>query len=368
MPTERWSGVIAADVPAVARRTASGLEVVDCGSGASCRVDGVVGDELERVLAGEGAASPRLCALAAAEPILGALLASEARVPLNRSTAVRLDGFDTLFLELTGRCNERCVHCYAESGPEVEDELLPEVSAGIIDDAAELGFARVQLTGGDPLLSKQLVPSVRRVRERGMQAEIYTNGLLLRPELLDELVPLAPSIAISFYSHDPALHDAVTRTPGSQRRTLQAIEGVLASGLSLRVAIIAMEANAPGVAATAALLRSLGVEDVGVSGTHAVGRGGRFDGELPDLPVAGHKGGGARPKRGTLCVTSRGEVVPCIFNRSDILGRVPPQRLRDVVSAPAAPPREGVLPLRRTELQCATCRTAAFALRAAGEV
>src|SRR5262245_44123071 len=51
------------------------------------------------------------------EPVRDALRTSVAR-PLTRADVLRGEGYRMLFLELTSQCNERCSHCYADSGPE----------------------------------------------------------------------------------------------------------------------------------------------------------------------------------------------------------------------------------------------------------
>jgi MoaA/NifB/PqqE/SkfB family radical SAM enzyme len=299
---------------------------------------------------------------------LAAWLATPA-LPLDAAGSVRLDGFDTLFLELTGRCNERCQHCYASSSPEVVDALEPELVDAIIDDAAVLGFRRVQLTGGDPLLSRHLPHAAARVRARGMLPEIYTNGLALSDELLAELLPAQPSFAFSLYSHRAEVHDEVTRTPGSHRRTLEAVKRVQVAGLELRVAMVVMEHNAADAEETLAFLRREGIERASAGPSFAVGRGDHYDSAVP----SGGRGvehrdrsGEERGREGKLCVTYRGEVVPCIFNRDDVIGDVRQSRLFELVAGPKMrPSRPGAPPVEK-RLQCASCKLTATALRACG--
>src|SRR6185436_15248550 len=89
--------------------------------------------------------------------------------------------------------------------------------------------------------------------------EIYTNGLALTDELLDKLAPHKPSFAFSYYSHDSTIHDAITRTQGSHRRTRAAISRVVARGLPVRAAMVVLNDNVDGVDATVEDLKSLGV-------------------------------------------------------------------------------------------------------------
>ncbi|MBW2191681.1 MAG: radical SAM protein [Deltaproteobacteria bacterium] len=124
--------------------------------------------------------------------------------PLTRETVLRGSGWKQLFVELTAKCNEQCVHCYAESSPaRVEALAWPEIR-NVLKDAKALDFGLVQLTGGDPLISPHCVQAVEFAEEIGIpRIEIYTNGLALRGRTYDRLRELAPSFAFSFYSYNP---------------------------------------------------------------------------------------------------------------------------------------------------------------------
>ncbi|HUH05369.1 MAG TPA: radical SAM protein [Kofleriaceae bacterium] len=365
-------GYLLPEALAILRLRAGGLELTDVWRGHVYRADGSFGEAIARFVE-DGESSPVLAALGPEHPLTRLLerMARSPRMALAADAAVRLQGFDTLFIELVGRCNERCVHCYASSSPDISDALERETVEAVIDDAAALGVRRIQFTGGDPLLCAFLPELVARAAERGLERiEIYTNGLALTDRLLDRLAPYGPSFAFSFYSHEPEHHDAITQTPGSQRRTLAAIERVLARGLRTRVSMVIMEQNAGDQAATVALLRGLGVESIAVTASYEVGRGDRFEGPVEAIGRA-HRDSGteASPtQRGSLCVTYRGEVVPCIFNRGDVLGRLSDRRLRDIALDPALPARrlgtgEELIRACKNQLSCGACQLTSFALQ-----
>ena len=328
-----------------------------------------------------GAPTPELSRLAAAHPALAELVTwlGTPAFPLTRGDVVRLDGFDTLFLELLGRCNERCVHCYADSAPTVGDALERDLVLSIIEQAAEAGFRRIQFTGGDPLLCDFLPDAVARANDLGIRhREIYTNGLALSEGLLAELAPGRPSFAFSFYSIDPEVHDRITRTPGSQRRTLAAIDRVVARGLKCRAAVVVMEQNAERVEELVAFLRERGVGFVSWSRTFAVGRGtevattgdsgGVGQVNVEGAEVGGHSAPGERAGMGKLCVTYTGDLVPCIFQRQSVLGNVRSGlRLSEILAANGNGPGRRGLPMAapeeaRRRLQCSSCRLTDMAL------
>ena len=268
------------------------LTIMEPATGWASTLTGVLAQDA-RALIDNHAEVPRLSALASNHVGVATLLAlaNGPRLDDSSSTAIRLEGFGTLFLELVGQCNERCTHCYAGSGPEINQALPRETCEQVITDAAALGFSRVQFTGGDPLLCKFLPELVAHAKACGIpQREVYTNGLALSASLLDQLAESEPTFAFSFYSSDPEVHDGITNTPGSHRRTSEAIRRTVSKGLGLRAGVIAMESNATGVPKTVDYLRSLGVESVAVSPTFGVGRGTHFVSETP--VAAGNTHGG----------------------------------------------------------------------------
>lgn len=316
---------------------------------------------------------PRLGCLAEVSPYAEGLagLAGIGRIPLTPTHALGLAAWDLLFIELTGRCNERCVHCYADSSPDVDTALSRETVLSILDDAKAIGFERVQFTGGDPLLCTFLPELVDRAAQLGLRPEIYTNGLLLTEKLVARLAPNRPVFAFSYYSLRPEIHDAITRTPNSHALTTRAIERALGAGLYVRTSIIVMEQNAPDIRATVDHLRAMGVEQIDLAPGRSVGRGSAFHGDLDaDLWSVGrsaHGGDSARRSMGKLAVASTGSVYPCIFNRDTRLGDVSRRSLREIVAQPEL--RRSLVASSSDEadaekLQCSGCRLTASALRA----
>jgi len=309
--------------------------------------------------------------LARFEPLVGQLRAAieeRALEPLTRATVLRGSGWRQLFVELTARCNERCVHCYAESSPlRTESLSWPEISS-VIEDAKALDFDLVQLTGGDPLISPHCVRAVERAREVGIpQVEIYTNGLALSGATYERLRDLAPSFAFSFYSHDADTHDAITRTPGSHARTTRAIRRAIEDGLKVRIGVISMRQNLADASKTYEYLLTLGVAEdaVGFDRIRDVGRGGDTPFDEPGRPDALRSGSAhsTRPRNfgGSAAVSFDGTVYPCIFSRHLPLGSVREIGLKDILTsaAPIAPQKDSLLAARERwsgKLSCWECQ------------
>ncbi len=237
----------------------------------------------------------------------------------NRVAGVRAD-LSFLWLEITAKCNLSCSHCYADSGPQVDlyGSMGYDDWIRVIDESAEVGCRSVQFIGGEPTLHPRLPDLIDHASRRGHQfIEVFTNATRLDKVLLGCFQRNRARVATSFYSDDPAVHDRLTESPGSWQRTVAGIESVLAAGLPLRVGVTEMIRN-PGQAQRAvAFLKTLGVERIKVDRERSVGRA-----NLVHLDCEGERYEELCGEcwKGKLCVTSSGDVYPCVFSRKTRLG------------------------------------------------
>jgi radical SAM protein with 4Fe4S-binding SPASM domain len=95
---------------------------------------------------------------------------------------------EELYLETTNRCNLRCRTCPQYFGmAEGSADMTPDRVHQILSQLPTV--RRVVLHGiGEPLLNRELEPIIAAVKERGAYALFNTNGLLLRPPLVERLV------------------------------------------------------------------------------------------------------------------------------------------------------------------------------------
>lgn len=227
------------------------------------------------------------------------------------------NALEFLWLELTAKCNLRCVHCYADSGP---GRLLNEGMEyrdwrRVLNDALALGCRSVQFIGGEATLHPALPELVLYARKLGFGLiEVFTNATALKEELLYVFVDTGVRLAVSVYSSEPEIHDLVTGVPGSQRRTLAGVKRAMDSGLAVRAAIIVMDENSSSVQETVRLLQELGVESIGIDRVRAVGRAQVSHTTEQFGELCGRCGDHS------LCISSSGVVFPCIMSRFCRLG------------------------------------------------
>lgn len=159
-------------------------------------------------------------------------------------------------LDLTYRCNERCVHCYLDHDD--HGEMTTAEIKKLLDELAAAGVFFLTMSGGEILLRKDFFEILEYARTLLFSVKLKTNAVMIRERQAERIRSLGvQSVQISIYSHRPEVHDAITKVPGSLKRSLQAIRLLKAHGLNVTIADVLMLQNIqdyPGVRALAAEL------------------------------------------------------------------------------------------------------------------
>ncbi len=92
-----------------------------------------------------------------------------------------------LRISVTSNCNYRCIFCHREGEINRPDGLTPEM-IGLVGEAAyRLGIRFFKITGGEPLLRKDIGEIIRQLKFPGSEVSLTTNGFFLE-ERIDELL------------------------------------------------------------------------------------------------------------------------------------------------------------------------------------
>ena len=140
----------------------------------------------------------------------------------------------------TNQCNLRCKHCYQNSDRhQVRDELTLEEKLALIDQIGDAYVPMMSFAGGEPTISKDLLPVLERCRQHGIHTSLATNGTLITPRYAEQLAETgARYIEISLDSVDAEKHDAFRGQPGMWERSVRGMKNVVAQdGLRLGVAM-----------------------------------------------------------------------------------------------------------------------------------
>lgn len=185
-------------------------------------------------------------------------------------------------------CNNRCVFCaQGEKRSEAGAIPLEELGARLRAVRGE-GPRGLVLTGGEPTLHRDLVKLVATARALGFSpVQVQTNGRMLAyPKAIEALLRAGVTeFSPSLHGSTAALHDGLTRSPGSWAQSLQGIRNVVAARAPLVTNSVITRANLGDLPALVELLGSAGVRHAQLAFVHPVGTAAtRFAEVVPRLP------------------------------------------------------------------------------------
>ena len=163
---------------------------------------------------------------------------------------------------LTQRCNLECAHCYmsAFAGADTRAELTTAECRRVIDGIAQVNpNVFLILTGGEPLLRKDLWEIAAWAAERRFTTVLGTNGVLLREReaaLMRQHGVLGASISLD--STVAARHDAFRHLPGAWQGAVRATRILREAGLDFSLHMSVTDWNVSEVPAMIDLARELG--------------------------------------------------------------------------------------------------------------
>src|ERR687895_708560 len=125
-----------------------------------------------------------------------------------------------LLAELTYRCPLACAYC---SNPlnmtDYSDELATDEWRRVLVEASDLGVLQCHLSGGEPLLRRDLVEIVADAHDLGLYTNLVTSALgLSRPRAEQLRAAGLDHVQISIQADEPALSDRIAGTPSFQRK------------------------------------------------------------------------------------------------------------------------------------------------------
>jgi radical SAM protein len=182
----------------------------------------------------------------------------------------------TVAWEVTRACALACVHCRAEAMPRRDPrELSTEEGLRLVDALVEIGRPILIVTGGDPLMRRDVEDLVRYAVDQGLRVGLSPSATrLVTRERLERLQQLGLSMVhISLDGSTAEIHDAFRGVHGSHRRTLEILTDAQALGLPIQVGTTVTRRNWHDLAAVAETVGRLGVRVWSVFFLVPTGRG-----------------------------------------------------------------------------------------------
>ena len=154
---------------------------------------------------------------------------------------------ERIFMEVTSRCNFYCKHCYMSAHSQVDttDEMTLDEIKNIISWANNSGVFRIDFTGGELFVRKDVKEILKFAAEKLMITNIFTNGYSLSTETCKFLSDLGnvKIVFISIDDIDPEKHDAFRGKVGSYAKIMEGITCLKSLGMRVVVNITLNEGN-----------------------------------------------------------------------------------------------------------------------------
>ncbi|NDL66054.1 PqqD family peptide modification chaperone [Acerihabitans arboris] len=148
-----------------------------------------------------------------------------------------------LHIEITSKCNERCIHCYIPHENKISN-IDSKLFYSILEQCKKMRVLHLTLSGGEPMLHKNFCDFLRKCREYEFSVNVLSNLTLLDNEILNEMKanPLL-GVQVSLYSMNPAIHDEITKRKGSFEKTKNAILELIKNNIPLQISCPIMQLN-----------------------------------------------------------------------------------------------------------------------------
>lgn len=179
-------------------------------------------------------------------------------------------------IDITNKCNLRCLHCYNYSGENncINDELTDEELIKVIEDVAKMDILNICFCGGETLLRKNiLLKLIKILSDKGIKTSMVTNGILLTEEVAQQLKDAGISkVQISLDGIGES-HEKLRGMKGAYEKAVQALKNLQHQEIDSGIAFSPTEWNIEDFKDVFKLAVELDVKELRVQALMPIGRG-----------------------------------------------------------------------------------------------
>jgi radical SAM protein with 4Fe4S-binding SPASM domain len=187
-----------------------------------------------------------------------------------------LAGNLVLWINITHRCNLRCMHCFRSAGEALENELTTAEILSLVDEAASIGCREIVISGGEPLLRDDALQILGYVKKKDVKfLKLITNGTFISKEVAKTLKEMEPIyVQVSIDGATEATADKI-RGDGVFHRAIAGVKHLAEAGLTrdLVVSMTLLKTNLGEIEQFINLALDLGATGVHFPAFQAVGSG-----------------------------------------------------------------------------------------------
>ena len=170
-------------------------------------------------------------------------------------------------INITFKCNNNCKYCQInrdaslKKDPEIRDikNFIRNVKKGSRD--------KIILTGGEPLLRKDIFEIIQYIKKKGFWVELKTNGrIAFYKKYAKALKKIGvDKITVLFPSSNPKVFNNITQAENSYFQTIIGIENLISVGLNLEINIVVSKKNYKKLKDIFILLKRIGIKNLRLS-------------------------------------------------------------------------------------------------------
>lgn len=255
-----------------------------------------------------------------------------------------------VWLELTNRCNCRCLHCYGAFGLPSREQLKSELSfdewKAVLSKIRHLKGDAIQFIGGEPLLFPRFSELLLYAHEIGINCiDIFTNAFFLNESIVRLIKDVGASVRVSLYGFDQESHERITQYDGSFKRLDYGLDLLRKYRIPTRIAVVLMKENQDYLDKIINYIQSKGHKYTGFDTVRRVQHSPQSSHEVTDRKILLRRMI-AYPKFftshrsfcenqhwnscwfGKFAITASGDVIPCIFARNLTCGNIRTDKFR----------------------------------------
>lgn len=148
-----------------------------------------------------------------------------------------------VWINVTNKCNLRCIHCHLDSGRPFKNEMTREEITGLIDGIKNLGMKKLVISGGEPFVRSDILDILEYAHKRGVKMiRVITNGTLIDDKTARALSELEVNVQVSLDGAHERTHDSI-RGKGTFKKTINGMKNLLKSNTDFYVCMTLMKRN-----------------------------------------------------------------------------------------------------------------------------
>jgi radical SAM protein with 4Fe4S-binding SPASM domain len=179
---------------------------------------------------------------------------------------------------VTRKCNLKCSHCYINATKEeLQGELTTEEAKRLMDQIAEVSRPLLILSGGEPLLRRDIYELIQYGTNKGFRMGLGSNGSLIDETVAKKLKDAGvKTVSISLDSCDPEKHDEFRGVKGSWQKAVNALTALKQNGVLVQVNTTVTQQNHDEIDEIMSFTEQIGVENFHLFFLVPTGRGTKF--------------------------------------------------------------------------------------------